>query len=309
MVTGTVVRWTGPTASGPLGSAARSDVTVSAEPGDFPEGEDGARGPALCDPASHQDVCDPVVSGARAPADSLLVRLLAWSRAVSLLADLQDRSGMARAAVTQATLDRLADLREPLSVLNADFSIASLERLLARARTSVMTEADFALATRELVARIRDELAMSRIVTLPAASGPDNGEPPFGMLVEIHFPAAAFDIEEAVHCLALRRSTAAMLHAMKVLRHGLRGLQRLLSAPDLTEFNWARLITTVRGMAGEHPDLVEALVQVRRAWRAPGLSPADKYTEEEAEIAMKAVAGFMRVLAETLEARGEAPGE
>jgi hypothetical protein len=206
-------------------------------------------------------------------------------------------------------LDRLAALKEPLSVLNAGFSIGSLERLLIRARTGAMSGADFALATRELVARIRDELAMSRIVTLPAVSGPQGGEPPFGTLVEMHFPAAAFDIEEAVHCLALRRSTAAMLHAIKVLRHGLRRLQRLLATPDLTEFNWARLIMTVRGVAGDHPDLVEALVRVRRAWRAPGLPPADKYTEEEAEIAMQAVAGFMRGLAEALEARGEAPGD
>ena len=108
-----------------------------------------------------------------------------------------------------------------------------------------------------------------------------------------------------MYCLALRRPTAAVLHAMKVMRHGLEGVARLLGTPGLTELPWSRVIATVRAAAGHQEDLIETLVRVRRAWRGPGLLPADKYTEAEAEAVLDAVAAFMRALA----ARFEEPDE
>jgi hypothetical protein len=92
---------------------------------------------------------------------------------------------------------------------------------------------------------------------------------------------------------------------MKVMRHGLQVIERLLSTPRLTDLSWAQLIGAVLSVAGDQHELVETLVRVRRAWRAPGLLPADKYTEEEAEAVLVAVAAFMKSLAARVDALGK----
>ncbi len=243
---------------------------------------------------------------ATVPADSLLTKVLAWS-----LVTTQLRAAIAAAGpgqgrtVPNGVLDQLAALHAPLLVLDANFTAGSLGRLLIQARSGAIATDGFAAALAELLARLRDELALTRNVTLPNMAYPPDGEPPFGPLVELHFPVAIYDIEEAVYCLALRRPTAAVLHAMKVMRYGLDALAHLLAAARLTELTWARIIAAVRAAAGHQEALIEALVRVRRAWRGPGLLPADKYTEAEAEAVLDAVAAFMRALAARLEAAGE----
>jgi hypothetical protein len=238
--------------------------------------------------------------------------VLAWSRVTALLrsaiADANANAGSER-AVSRAMLDRLGLLTQPLLALNATFCAGSLNVLIARTRSGTIAPDGLATSLTELAARLRDELALTRNITLPASPAPSGEEPPFGPLVEIHFPAATYDIEEAIHCLALRRPTAAVLHATQIMRRGLDGLARLLSTPRLTDLPWSRSIATVRATAGHQQDLVDALVGVRRAWRAPGLPPADKYTEEEAAAVLDAVAAFMRALAARFDAVGELPDD
>jgi hypothetical protein len=241
-----------------------------------------------------------------APADSLLTTALAWSRVTGLLSAAIVAGAPGRSAGAGVVLDLLRAMVEPLTVMHASVSAGSLRQLIAQTEAGTLAGQDFAVALDDLVTRLRDELAASRIVTLPSVAVTSDGEPPFGALVEQHFPAAAYDIEEAVRCLALRRSTAAAQHAAKVLRAGVSGIERLLARPRLTGLSWARLIAAVRGGTGEYGDLVEALIRVRRAWRAPGLAPADKYTEEEAEAVLAAVEGLMRLLAARLDAAGDA---
>jgi len=208
-------------------------------------------------------------------------------------------------SVPHVVLDQLTTLMSPLTVLHANFTAGSLNRLIGQARAGAITSAGFTAGLADVLARLRDELALTRNITLANMAGGPDGEPPFGSLVELHFPIAMYDIEEAVYCLALRRPTAAVLHAMKVMRHGLDGVAQLLATPKLTELTWTRIIATVRAAAGHQEDLIETLARVRRSWRGPGLLPADKYTEAEAEAVLDAVAAFMRALA----ARFDAPGE
>ncbi len=242
------------------------------------------------------------------PEDSLLARVLAWSRVTALLRA-AIAEGVAGAGtgqmVPRAVLDRLGALARPLTVLNAGFSAGSLTRLITQARSGALTMDGVAAALEDLATRVRDELALTRIVTLANVSGDTGDEPPFGPLVEAHFPAVAYDVEEAVHCLALRRPTASVLHAMQVMRQGLKALERLLSTGNLTGLTWSRTIAAVRAASGQQRDLAEALMRVRRAWREPGLLPAGKYTEEEAAAVLDAVAGFMRLLAARLNAPDE----
>jgi len=245
---------------------------------------------------------------ATVPADSLLTKVLAWSRFTAQLRSAIAATGAGdRGAriVPHLVLDQLSALTPLLVVLHANFTAGSLNRLIVQARSGAVTMAGFAAALAEIQARLRDELALTRNVTLPNMTGPPDGEPPFGPLVELHFPAAIYDIEEAVYCLALRRPTAAVLHAMKVMRHGLDGVAQLLGTPPLTELTWSRAIAAVRAAAGHQEDLIEALARVRRSWRGAGLLPADKYTEAEAEAVLDAVATFMRALAARFEGSGE----
>jgi hypothetical protein len=245
------------------------------------------------------------------PIDSLLTQLLAWTRVTTELRAVivhASAGGGTGGVVPRVVLDQLSALIQPLTVLRAGFSAGSLNRVIAQARSGAITMDGLAAALKDLAARLRDELALFRNVTLPNVPGWPDDEPPFGPLVEIHFPAATYDIEEAVHCLALRRSTAAVLHAMKVMHYGLGGLAHLLATPKLTDLSWSRLLAAVRAVPGHQEDLIETLVRVRRAWRAPGLLPADKYTEAEAEAVLDAVAAFMRALAARFEASGEPAG-
>jgi hypothetical protein len=242
-----------------------------------------------------------------APADSLLTKMLAWSRVTASLraaGQVAIAGAGTEGTVPPAALECLVAMTEPLAVLNATFSAGSLDLLLIQARSGMIAPAGFSAALDAFAARLREELMLTRIVTSPITRGLFDGDSPFGLLVETHFPAAVFDIEEAVRCLGLRRATAAVLHAMKVTRHGIEGLERLLSTPKLSDFPWLRLIATVRAAAGHHEDLVEALVQLHHAWRAPDLMPADKYTEEEAAAVLNALATFMCALAARFDAIG-----
>src|SRR6185312_15074427 len=83
------------------------------------------------------------------------------------------------------------------------------------ARMQAFIQAEFADALARIEARLNDELLPSR--------DPDVASP-FGAEVAAAFPSLAYDIEEAAHCLASRRPTAAVFHCAQVLRHGIQSL-------------------------------------------------------------------------------------
>lgn len=282
---------------GPLEMAAPESASLEPAPPD-PSWQAGPP-PAAPDRVMETVLDDRLLTGT-APADSLLAKVSAYLRAIALL--------RAAAADPARAMARLSDLAVPLQTLNARLSLGLLDRLLAR--DDAMTAAGLAAALDEFAVRLRDDLTAVRIAELPSARRRLTEEAPFGPMVEALFPSAAYDIEEAVQCLALLRSTAAVSHAAKVMGHGLRAAGRLLDTPDLAEMTWPRLIAAARAAAGEeHRALLDALVQVRRAWRGPALVPADKYTVEEAEAVLEAVAVFMRAVAAAFDARGESLAE
>jgi hypothetical protein len=231
-----------------------------------------------------------------APSDSLLTKALAWSHAMTLLGQIR-ADVAARHTVPHVASERLSELIPTLSRLNVPVSIGLLRRLIDRVEAGTIAEDGIATSLDESVALLQEELALTRIAVLSSAQSAYEADSPFGPSIEIHFPAATYDIEEAIHCLALRRSTACVLHAMQVMRHGLARLESILAIPNLADLPWTRLIAAVRDVAA-HRDLASALVSVRHAWHAPGLLPAAKYTEEEAEAVLTAVAEFMRLLAD-----------
>ena len=112
---------------------------------------------------------------ATVPADSLLTKVLAWSRVTAQLRSAIAVTGAANPGgrqVPHVMLDQLNALTPPLAVLHANFTAGSLNRLIAQARSGAIPVGGFAAALGEILARLRDELALTRNVTLANMAGP-----------------------------------------------------------------------------------------------------------------------------------------
>ena len=140
--------------------------------------------------------------------------------------------------------------------------------------------------------------------------------PLFGDKVEEAFPSARYDISEAGRCLALRRSTACVLHLMRALELGLASLATALEVGH-ADRNWQAIIECIEkqiGLRNKHthgpkwkdedePFFSGAVFHfqlVKNAWRNPTMHAKSKYTEEEAEEIYDGARSFMRHLSERL---------
>ncbi len=131
------------------------------------------------------------------------------------------------------------------------------------------------------------------------SAGPDVPPPAFGPEVEARFPAAAYDVDEAARCLALRRTTAAVFHCLRVLEHGLLAHARWRGVPDLLPQvgqRWQSILDDLQ-IQGCDNEVFAAVDAVQRGWRGAALQVEPKYTEEEAERILRLVEAFMRCLA------------
>ncbi|HET8995889.1 MAG TPA: hypothetical protein VFN42_04415 [Acetobacteraceae bacterium] len=163
---------------------------------------------------------------------------------------------------------------------------------------------------REL-ARLRDDLAQIRLMPLQPPWQPPHDAAPFGAEVEARFPDCAYHAEEAASCLAFRRPTAAVFHCMKVVERGLAALGRLLGMDGFPGRvrGWGTIMGAVRpACPPELSPVLGHLQRIRQRWHAPGLDPAEKYTEAEAEQVFQAVDAFMRALAERYDEAGSQGG-
>lgn len=66
---------------------------------------------------------------------------------------------------------------------------------------------------------------------------------PFGVVVAEKYPMADYDIQEAARCLALQRSTACVMHLMRVLEIGLQSLATELGVPS--QDNWNTVLNQI----------------------------------------------------------------
>ncbi len=156
----------------------------------------------------------------------------------------------------------------------------------------------------DLLAQAR---ALSRTLAEPRKS--EDEDTAFGPDFDERFPSGVFHLREAQRCLAFRRSTATAFHLGRILRIGLRALAQYSGIPDIDGKGWAAIMRMLRAQADLPAPLLASVGQVRRCWNAPDMSPADKFTEEEAELLMEAVVRFMTLLAEICDEQGSAvPG-
>jgi hypothetical protein len=233
-----------------------------------------------------------------APTDSLLARAEAYVIALATLRGAQE--AMAGAAPLAEALKHLRALQPALETLEAERAAVEARMLLAQADDGRIRPAKLAGALARMEARLPDELAAIRLVTLAPLQWRHLVDPaPFGTAVESAFPEAGYDIEEAALCLAFRRPSAAAFHCMRIVECGLVALGASLRTELPNEDRrWTRIISLLRGAAdGDRTRALAALDQVRRCWRGARLVPAEKYTEAEAERLFRAVGAFMREVA------------
>lgn len=246
---------------------------------DAPQASDD-RGP-------HADMPGPV------PPDRLLAKLRAYQQATGCFRAVFDSCAGAKtpkATPSGEALARLSDAAAHASVLGAAMTVGILRDLIRLTRLG-MIAADRLTDEIAKAERMLDrELAQLTVVTTVAGDGSAD----FGPDVEARFPEAVFHMQEIRHCLALRRPTAAVLHAMQIVHAGIAALRPDADTPIGEDWGaW-------RAAAMRHSSALAVLLdEVRLALRAPTPTKVDKYTEEEAETIVRAVGAFMRRLSPT----------
>jgi hypothetical protein len=238
------------------------------------------------------------------PSDSLLAKAEAYVATLAALRGAQD--AVAGDMPLAHAVMHLRTLQASLELLEAGFAASEVRVLLEQAEAGRLHPARLGNAVARLAARLPDELAATRLVTLAPPQWRHLVDPvPFGAAVEAVFPEVAYDVEEAALCLAFRRPTAVAFHCMRIVECGLAALGISLAA-DLpaVDRQWLPVISLLRSTASAgQSSLIAALEQVRRCWRNTRLVPAEKYTEAEAERLFRAVRSFMGELAEHLARR------
>jgi hypothetical protein len=244
--------------------------------------------PSLPDPDEVED----------APAESLLARAEAYVRALAALHGAQEAMAGTTPAAAEA---HLRVLLPALEKLGAGHAAVEARMLLLQVEAARVRPARLAAALIRLETRLADELATIRVVTLAPPQWRHLVDPaPFGAAVDIGFPEAAYDIEEAALCLAFRRPSAASYHCTRIVECGLAALGAAVGADLPGEHRkWTRIVALLRNaVPSDRTGMLAALEQVRRCWRGARLVPAEKYTEAEAERLFRAVGAFMAALAE-----------
>ncbi|HEY1503736.1 MAG TPA: hypothetical protein VGF92_05515 [Stellaceae bacterium] len=130
----------------------------------------------------------------------------------------------------------------------------------------------------------------------------------FGESVFNAFPSAADDIFEAGSCLALERSTACVMHLMRVMECGLAALAGAVAVEKQNDWgSYLREITReltqrAKTSGARSPDeqfYAEAAASfdhVRRAWRNPTMHVEHTYPPKRAKEILEAVKSFMNHL-------------
>ncbi|HUN42913.1 MAG TPA: hypothetical protein VMU81_21685 [Acetobacteraceae bacterium] len=231
------------------------------------------------------------------PENSLLAKAEAYVAALAALA-----RGQRAATGPEPLADTLPQIRVLLRAaqrLEADHAVLEARLLLAQVENGRIRPGRLASALARMEARLTDELAATRLVSLTPAQWRHLVSPaPLGSTVERAFPEAAYDVEEAALCLAYRRPSAAAFHCIRIVEAGLAALGTSLK---VDERQWPRIMAVLRGTASrEQVPLLAALDQVRRCCRGARLAPADKYTEAEAERLFHAVGAFMAEAADAM---------
>jgi hypothetical protein len=171
-------------------------------------------------------------------------------------------------------------LAMPLTILGTKRGLALARRLFAQ--KYLTTSAWFAALDR-LEERLRQEIPDLHTHWM-------TDEISHEAFLAAHRPALLFHLDEARQCLASRRASAAMFHVAHLLRGGLEQISH--ERPEA----WGDLLNRAVESGRFTPELIRSLRGIARRWRATGMTPAEKYTEEEAEVLLELTRNFLRMV-------------
>jgi hypothetical protein len=204
-------------------------------------------------------------------------------------------------------------LKGELDIIGAKLTGMVVERLLGALDDKTLTFKRLGEYADSINSRIRDELSLINMYVLDSKNVGyfESKESLFGPSVDKNFPTARIEIEEAGKCLALRRSTACVMHLMRVLEIGLQCLAEELGVPP--QDNWNAVlgdieriipeVTAKRNGADEEQWFSEAAAHFRllkNAWRNHAMHVRETYSEEQAEKIFSHAQTYMQHLATKL---------
>lgn len=218
-------------------------------------------------------------------------------------------------------LSSFEELSEATAFIGAEVASIAAFRMADRLsnQDEKLTMADIGACIADVQSRLRDEFQLISFLIL------DRNQKklfaPANLLVEgwdINriFPDAARELEEACKCLALKRPTAAVFHAMRMLEVAIKKLAELLELPDPVkpaERNWGAMLAKIKGTIDDkYPsrDRVDpnsrgaaferiyvSLDAVKNPWRNGTMHVENFYTDSEALHIVRCVAILFQNLA------------
>jgi hypothetical protein len=207
-----------------------------------------------------------------------------------------------------------ADVLRDCTTLGLDSPVDQLKRI-EKVFEREVTFREHDTLENELANRITDELDRALLLHIDRSSAKYYGvTAPFGDVVVTAFPSGMIDIEEAGNCLALGRSTACVMHLMRVMESGISALAASLSV--VAEFKtWDTIIKklraelevsypqmdpTMKGKREFYAHAFDRLTAVKDALRNPTMHARVHYDPDRAEEVYRAVRSFMQLVAEEL---------
>ena len=222
-------------------------------------------------------------------------------------------------AIDERLRSDAAELADLCKSLGLTYSSKQAKRFIEFCATEGDVPAtDAAKEMRIMSDRIKDEFSVRTLLVLDEHGVALYQEAePFGPEVFKSFPSANEDLAEASKCLGLERSTACVMHLMRVAEAGLKCLAKALRVK--TQNDWGAYLKEIDKALTVLPKttpaksstaasrrqqfFAEASLEFRslkRAWRNPTMHVARTYTLSRAEEIFQAMRSFMRHLATTV---------
>ena len=210
------------------------------------------------------------------------------------------------------TLPKIEELARFLDMASVSAQAGTLRALLTDSYY-LTPQQTFAYETQQLLRRLREVLEARWFYYVPfSAVGFYQNPRIFGDDFAEAFPSAVFDSVEAARCLALGRSTACVLHLMRVLdgcfQKGLNPWLGIKPSPS-----WGGYIQAIKAVLSAKPmpkrvrskrdrafatKTVEHIHSIKEAWRNPSTHEADQhYSDEDAAAILIVVKRFVQHLA------------
>ncbi|WP_069095406.1 hypothetical protein [Methyloligella halotolerans] len=158
-----------------------------------------------------------------------------------------DKDDVVSGDTLNSLLEHLDDLSEAMKPLSLTLTQMAVDGMRSTAEAGSLKFGDVSGCYKNIQGRMFDELSLVSVFCIDRNRSKfySADTPLFGESVEKKFKNAAFEVEEAGKCLALRRSTACVFHLMRVLEVGIRSVARSLSIDDPTkagEKNWGKIL-------------------------------------------------------------------